>query len=281
MSILLGYLLGLSKGTPLERGPLAAALSRSRLLPLIHTLLLLSAVLTLGDVARAWPGTSGHDERHLSADSQTSKVEQQSDSSGPGQTATPEKPKQQKPGRPAGTAGITGEPETAEGKKPGRPAGTGGLLGEGEAPLVEVSGAYTYIRHAGVNCHGGGGSIAYNLTSWLGAVADVGGCKDTGLPPGISGHFVTYLFGPRINFRSSDRINPYAQLLVGGVHSSGTGRASADAFAMTVGGGVDVRVNHLISFRVAQAEYLLTQFGGGRQSNFRLQSGIVLRFGSK
>ncbi len=252
----------------------------------MRTLLLLSAVLTGANVAGARPGTSAHDERHLSADSQGSKVEQQSDSSGSGQTGTPEKPKQQQPGRPAATEGQkpgrpAGTRGATEGKKPGRPAGTPGLLGEGEAPLVELSGAYTYIRHAGVNCHGGGGAIAYNLRSSLGAVADVSGCKDTGLAASVSGHFVTYLFGPRINFRVSDRIYPFAQLLVGGVHSSGTGRTPADAFAMTVGGGVDVRVSDLISFRVAQAEYLLTQFGGRNQNNFRFGSGIVFRFGSK
>jgi hypothetical protein len=250
--------------------------SGNRRLPLIHSLILVWAVLTFGDVARALPATSENDERRASADSHVSKGGQQSDSSGAGKTAASEKFKQQKPDPPAGTPGAKG------GQKPGRPAGTPGLTeGSETRASLEVAGVYNFIRQAGVNCHGGGVSITYNMTDSLGAVVDVGGCKDTGLPSGISGHSVTYLFGPRINFRSKRRLDPYAQLLVGGVHSAGTGRVSANAYAMTIGGGLDVRAGDLVSLRVAQAEYLLTRFGGAQQNNFRFATGIVLRFGSK
>jgi len=257
-------------------------------LPLVRSMILILALLSFADVVRAWPGTS--------ADKKTTSA---TDSDGPksggrrvaDQAPTPPQPTQQKPGNPAGTPGATegqkpgppgGTPGATEGQKPGRPAGTPGLLGEpGPVPSFEVSGTYNYVRLAGLNCHGGSGSIAYNVNDSVGAVAEVGGCRDTGLPSGISGHAVTYLFGPRINFRSSSKFTPYGQLLVGGAQFGGTGGVSANAFAMTLGGGLDLRISDHVSFRVAQAEYLLTQFGGTQQNNFRFQSGIVLRFGSK
>ena len=56
------------------------------------------------------------------------------------------------------------------------------------------------------------------------------------------------------------------------------------AFAMTVGGGVDVRVSPRIAIRLAQAEYLMTRFPDGlsnRQDNFRFGAGVVFRFGQQ
>jgi len=34
-----------------------------------------------------------------------------------------------------------------------------------------------------------------------------------------------------------------------------------------------------LAFRAIQVEYLYTHFGGARQNNMRLQSGLVYRFG--
>lgn len=242
--------------------------------PHFASLILALAVVTFGNVALALAQTSENDERPTSAHFKLPSDKPQGDSGGMAQAAQ-ENPKQQKPGPSTGTPGATGS------QKPGRPAGTPGLRGESEPPSFEVSGAYTYLRLAGANCHGGSGSIAYNVNDSVGAVAEVGGCRDTGLPSGITGHAVTYLFGPRINFRSSSKFTPYGQLLVGGAHFGGTGGASANAFAMTIGGGLDLRISDHVSFRVAQAEYLLTRFGGTQQNNFRFESGIVLRLGSK
>ena len=242
-------------------------------LPLIRSMILIFAWLSFGGVVRAWPSTFADNKTTPATDSDGTESGERRVAD---QAPTPQQPAQQKPGPTAGTPGATG------GRKPGRPAGTPGLAGEPEPPpSFEVSGAYNYIRLAGVNCHGGSGSIVYNVNDSVGAVAEVGGCRDTGLPSGINGHAVTYLFGPRINFRSSSKFTPYGQLLVGGARFGGTSGVSANAFAMTIGGGLDLRISNHVSFRVAQAEYLLTQFGGTQQNSFRFASGIVLRFGSK
>nr|HEV7955177.1 hypothetical protein [Candidatus Acidoferrales bacterium] len=55
-------------------------------------------------------------------------------------------------------------------------------------------------------------------------------------------------------------------------------------FNFTAGGGVDWKINHGFSVRLAQAEYLHTQFANAvnnSQSNFRLSTGVVFSFGQR
>jgi hypothetical protein len=108
---------------------------------------------------------------------------------------------------------------------------------------------------------------------------------------------LTYLFGPRLSFRKHDRITPFAQVLFGGVHANQvtltgctvncTLLPSQDSFAMTAGGGLDLRVHHHFAIRIIQAEYLMTRFASyttgttGTQNDMRLSSGIVFRFGGR
>ena len=86
-----------------------------------------------------------------------------------------------------------------------------------------------------------------------------------------SGTAYTFLFGPRFSYRNSTRFTPFAQVLVGGVHASdvtisgctGTGCTplpAQTALAMTVGGGLDIRLTRHFSIRAVQAEYLMTRF---------------------
>ncbi len=160
-----------------------------------------------------------------------------------------------------------------------------------DTPKAEVAGVYTYIRinpgggASGANCHGGGGSVAGNFNSWFGVVGDFSGCKVTGQPSGVSASTFTYLFGPKITYRSHGTITPYAQALFGGARASasvsGVGSTSDNAFAMTLGGGVDVKWTEHVAVRVIQAEYLLTRFGSASQHNARIQAGIVFRWGGK
>ncbi len=88
----------------------------------------------------------------------------------------------------------------------------------------------------------------------------------------------------------------FAQALFGGARASrgGFGRSeSQNAFALSLGGGLDVRVHDVISIRPVQAEYLLTRFdegfamglppsgSGSQQHNFRYSAGILFRFGKR
>lgn len=154
----------------------------------------------------------------------------------------------------------------------------------------EVSGTYQFSRFNpgngadGINCQGGSGSAAGYLTSRFGVVGEFGGCKMTGLPSGVSAHQVSYLFGPRMYFPTSHgRVFPFVQALFGGDRLSsslsGVGSDSENAFAMAIGGGADITLTKHVSLRAAQFDYFYTHFGGQGQNNFRIQSGIVYRFG--
>ena len=104
-----------------------------------------------------------------------------------------------------------------------------------------------------------------------------------GLPTGTSSTAWTYLFGPRIFPSSNSRISPYAQVLFGGerLSASVTGflSAASTSFAMTFGGGLNIRATNHVSIRPIQTEYLYTKFGTTHQNNLRIQSGLVYRFG--
>jgi outer membrane immunogenic protein len=85
-------------------------------------------------------------------------------------------------------------------------------------------------------------------------------------------------------------LKPFGQVLIGAAHASGTlvegsNPASANAgaaFAANLGGGLDLRMSHHFSIRLAEADYLLTTFDNAsndHQNNLRISAGIVLRFG--
>jgi hypothetical protein len=79
-------------------------------------------------------------------------------------------------------------------------------------------------------------------------------------------------------------LTPFAQLRLGGVWtSSGIEQIGwQNHFAMTAGGGIDVKLSKHFSIRPVQAEYFLTKIPDGlnnRQNNFRFSAGIVFRFG--
>ena len=156
--------------------------------------------------------------------------------------------------------------------------------------------------------HGGSTSVAYNFNRYVGLVADFGGYDNSRLtlfsPTGgrtldSDGSAYTYLFGPRLSYRGYARFTPFVQALFGGAYASSvtisgcsgspscTPLGAENAFAMTVGGGLDLKIHRHIAIRLFQAEYLMTRFAdasttaGERitQNNVRLSTGIVFRFG--
>src|SRR5216684_4757431 len=167
-------------------------------------------------------------------------------------------------------------------------------------PRFEIAGLYEYINFApgdpfaNFNNHGAAGSFTYNASRWVGLVGEFGGYRFerslfpvTGSNTAVSGGFVTYLFGPRLNLRKFDHFVPFAEFLVGGA-SGGTelvGTTNQNAFAMAAGGGVDMVLTKNLAWRVAQLDYLMTSFSGNtlgataRQNSFRVGTGMVLRFG--
>jgi outer membrane protein OmpA-like peptidoglycan-associated protein len=155
-----------------------------------------------------------------------------------------------------------------------------------------------------VYLNGGSTSLALNFSRYFGIVGDFGGFNDTrllltgGSAPANDqidkGTVFTYMGGPRLSFRH-DRVTPFVQVLAGGIHASEitlsdcTGNCtllpSANAFALTAGGGLDIRIHHHLALRLVQAEYLMTRFDDlntgstATQDDIRLSTGLVFRFG--
>ena len=182
------------------------------------------------------------------------------------------------------------------------------------APRMDLGIVYSYVRAVPTDTadnrmvwlNGGSASVNFHLNRHVGIVGDFGGYNDSRLRLGTSsgspvrdssGNAFTYLFGPRVSFGNHERFTPFAQVLLGGIHASAvtlssgcsnigcTPLPSENKFAMTAGGGLDLRVSQHFAIRVIQAEYLLTRFSDlstgnhGIQNDMRLSSGIVFRFG--
>jgi outer membrane protein OmpA-like peptidoglycan-associated protein len=166
-------------------------------------------------------------------------------------------------------------------------------------PKYELAATYDFVNFApgnpfaNFNNHGGAGSFTYNFSKWLGFTGELGGYQFqrnlspiTGSNAAVNGGFLTYLFGPRLNWRKFDHFVPFAEFLVGGAHGgTDLGGQEQNAFAIATGGGLDVVLTKNVSWRFAQLDYLMTTFSGtsvgpsGRQNNFRAATGLVLRFG--
>ena len=161
--------------------------------------------------------------------------------------------------------------------------------------------------------NGGSTSLAYNFNRHVGLVADFAGfgvdsLEFSSLGPAYSpsrnvdaeSTVFSVMFGPRFSFRDHGKFTPFLQVLGGVAHAydvtldgctapiyACTPLPAQTAFAMTAGGGLDYRLNHRLALRLLQAEFLLTRFqdptsatgADGWQSNVRLSTGLVLRFG--
>ena len=183
----------------------------------------------------------------------------------------------------------------------------------------EIPVDYSYARGNPANVakpfslNGAGGGIVYNFNRFFGIKGDLQGYGSTTstfnnvtivnsngtitLIPQVkaNGNLFTYMAGPQLRL-PTHTFKPFAEFLFGGAHtnlytnlvkaSGATVGPNNNAFAMSVGGGFDIRVNKTISIRPFQMDYLLTSFGnslipGGNhnQNNFRYVAGINFTFG--
>jgi hypothetical protein len=201
-----------------------------------------------------------------------------------------------------------------------------------DVPKAEVYAGYMFLRYNAnypVNAftaNGGVGSFQYNFNKHFGIVGELGGVHNGALSIGSSGTFTpdqtafTYLFGPRVFFNKAGVVSPFLEFLAGGVHNSrsfnvpdslippnsalppgvtatpGNGftkfASTQNAAALATGGGIDIRLSRLISFRPVQLDYLPTHFSPFNipgvpgnlnatkwQQNLRYTAGLSFRFG--
>jgi outer membrane protein OmpA-like peptidoglycan-associated protein/opacity protein-like surface antigen len=191
-----------------------------------------------------------------------------------------------------------------------------------DVPKGGVYLGYEYVRFnpGGVvpdfNANGGGGQFIYNFNGWLGAVVDAGAVHNGDLTGfHLDSTFVNFLGGPRFSIRRSKRFVPYFQALFGGVYSTSSTQLSVfpiatpaivlpvlptdlpvtarlntsqTKFAMTAGGGLDIKVGKHMMFRPIGIDYYLTKLGNGpidggdsHQNNLRYSAGVTFLFGGE
>jgi hypothetical protein len=147
------------------------------------------------------------------------------------------------------------------------------------AQSVDASLSYSYFRLGGsngINQNGASGSLAYNPNRWLGLVGDFGGYHAS--PAGVSFNTYTFLFGPRLTLRNPTKVNPFAQVLVGGAHLTAAGVAgSVTDLAFSVGGGVDIGLLPHLALR-PQVDYVGIRDSGTTTNCTRVSVGFVVHF---
>src|SRR3954454_12734964 len=152
-----------------------------------------------------------------------------------------------------------------------------------DVPKLEWFLGYNYVRVnsttqiSSYSSNGGSSQLTYNFSKYIAGVFDIGGYHN-GVVNGynIDNTMLTYMSGPRVNIRKG-RVVPYFDTLFGGIWfgasaaknlapctgtncgtTTTTGRAagSLNAFAMAIGGGLDIKINKHASFQPIGLDYL-------------------------
>jgi outer membrane protein OmpA-like peptidoglycan-associated protein len=193
-----------------------------------------------------------------------------------------------------------------------------------EYPKAELALDYSYLHFAPAQAftnnhslNGGGGAFVYNFANHFGIKMDLQGYNSftntfaipasPSLPSGangsVSGNLFTYMFGPQLKFRG-EHVQLLLDALGGAAHSNVYGNAfktlcqpiaggcsgasaspSNNGAAMMFGGGLDFPINHRVSVRAAELDYVLTRFGNfftqsnANQNSFRYLGGLNFNFG--
>lgn len=177
-------------------------------------------------------------------------------------------------------------------------------------PKAEVYGTYSlFVADIDAldneSLHGWGIGVQGNLNKWFGLVGEYSAAHGASGPlsiqqpgvivviPEVDLRVRTYLFGPRLSFRS-DPVTVFGHFLVGGGHLKIEDEVTGfdvgnNELAMAVGGGIDVNLGKRFAIRAAQFDYLPIhtdindRVGGGGSSwahNTRFQAGFVFKFGN-
>jgi len=190
-------------------------------------------------------------------------------------------------------------------------ADSGGISGSDvDAGFGAPSGTFSTKN----NFSGWNGELQYNVSPWLGAVADVSGhygtpvsaIAGTGLPAAPMAQSYFFLFGPVVQ-HSTGSLRPFVHALFGVNRLSSDAGAATNfygfapvtvtdtAFAMALGGGVDWKVSKAFAVRLGQADYIYTKhdplsysnslYGADfpaitatHQNNLRFSAGLVFSF---
>jgi hypothetical protein len=139
----------------------------------------------------------------------------------------------------------------------------------------------------------------YNVTNYLGATAEFSGqyagdffdLNHTFPGQPTRTHVHNFLFGPTLTYRKNTKIAPFARILLGDSHATILSEgftSTRDALALAAGGGVDYKVGNRLAVRLAQFDYIHSNFDyrnvfvnlsgfSTSQNHFRYSAGIVIK----
>jgi hypothetical protein len=143
------------------------------------------------------------------------------------------------------------------------------------AQRLEIYGGAQFEHlQSSYNAAGWNASLTGNFKHVLGITADFSGVYNSHR---ASSSVYTYTFGPVLTARLPV-VQPFVHALFGGATASASG-VNENAFAMFLGGGLDLGFRKGIGFRLVQADWLMTKFGDRTQnSQGRVSAGIVIKF---
>lgn len=141
---------------------------------------------------------------------------------------------------------------------------------------VEIFGGAQFEHlQSSYNAVGWNASLTGNFKHFLGITGDFSGVYKS--RHGIDTSVYTYTVGPVLQARLPV-VQPFVHALFGGASVTGGG-VSDNAFAMFLGGGLDLGFRKGIAFRIVQADWMMTKFANETQNKQgRVSAGIVIKF---
>ena len=179
-------------------------------------------------------------------------------------------------------------------------------------PKFELTAAIpSYTHMGGHSCFGGSGIGAFRINDGWQWTVEVGGCTlGNSLPKSWSGDSLIFSAGPQWIMHNSSRWSPHAHFRMGGqkitqeycqvdgtpMQGLGVGtpcnsepdrRAlhyESTGLAISTGGGLDIKINNALAFRVANVDYTYSWLhpvaGTNYNEGVRFSAGMVLRIGT-
>ncbi len=143
------------------------------------------------------------------------------------------------------------------------------------AQRVEIFGGAQFEHlQTSYNAVGWNASLTGNFKHVLGITGDFSGVYNSRR---TNSSVYTYTVGPTLTARLPV-VQPFVHALFGGATAT-AGGVNDNAFAMLLGGGLDVGFRKGIGFRIVQADWLMTQFADQTQNQQgRVSAGIVIKF---
>ena len=141
---------------------------------------------------------------------------------------------------------------------------------------IEVFGGYSFERYSGAPARQlNGWEVAgqFKIAGIFGVVGDLD--AHYGASSKVDNRSVIFMVGPQLSFPA--HISPFVHVLagVGHIHAGGN---TGTSIATAIGGGVDVHLLPILSWRAVQVDDVITHFFGATQNNPRISTGLVVRF---